>query len=258
MVRLARPDILGRKILAFESRWPRQCVPSVEAVTGGCVGHEIVDTGRRGKHALIRLDSGAQLMIHFRMSGRFAVAEPDAEPHKHARALWTLDDRRRLLLIDPRKWARIRYVTDPAEVDAGLGIEPLAEGFTTAVLGAQLSRTKRSVKAALLDQALIAGLGNIYTDEALFRARIHPETPANRVPRARLRDLHGAIQAVLVEGIENMGTSIDWIYPGGRMQDNLLIYGRTGEPCSVCGGKIEKTQVAQRGTHACPRCQLRS
>ena len=258
MVRLTRPGVLGRNVRAFESTWPRQCVPSLDALTRGCVGRRIVDTGRRGKHGLFHLDDGSRLMIHFRMSGRLAFADVDEPMHNHARAVWTLDDGRRLLLVDPRKWARIRLVTNPDDLDAGLGPEPLAESFTALVLGAQLSRTARAIKAALLDQSLIAGLGNIYTDEALFRARIHPETPAREIRHARLVDLHAAIQAVLFEGIENMGTSIDWIYPGGKMQDKLLVYGRSGEPCVVCGTPIEKTRVAQRGTHSCPRCQGRA
>jgi formamidopyrimidine-DNA glycosylase len=255
MAAKVRPRLVGRTITAFEARWAPQCEPSVEAVTHGLTGRRVTEVGRRGKHVVFSLDDGTFARVHFRMSGRFAFGDEPEGSGPHVRAVWRLDLGPALTLVDARKWGRIRHAATRAEVDQGLGVEPLGDGFTPAVLGALTGRTSRGLKALLQDQAVLAGLGNIYTDEALFRARLHPRRPAGTLETAEIERLHAAIREVLQEGIAANGTSFDWVWPGGHMQDNLRVYGREGQPCVVCRATIAWTQVGQRGTRFCPTCQ---
>jgi len=136
-----------------------------------------------------------------------------------------------------------------------MGIEPLGKSFTFKRLKDILHQRSRVIKSLLLDQNVIAGLGNIYTDESLFVAGIHPKRISNTLSDEEIKKLHTAIKKILRKAIKNNGTSFDWIYPGGKMQDYLNVYGRGGEECNRCKGKIEKTTVGQRGTHFCPQCQ---
>jgi len=162
---------------------------------------------------------------------------------------------RTLLFCDARKFGRLLHAVEPAAALAHLGPEPLARDFSAARLHVMLSARRRMLKPLLMDQTFLAGLGNIYTDEALFRARLHPERSAASLHRAEAARLHRAIRAVLRRGIAENGTSLDWIYPGGRMQDYLEVYGRAGRPCPACGRPIERILVGQRSTHLCPACQ---
>jgi formamidopyrimidine-DNA glycosylase len=255
MAAQVRSRLVGRTITAFEARWRPQCEPSVAEVARGLTGRRVLQVGRRGKHVVWHLDDGSFARIHFRMSGRFAFADTEEGRGPHVRAVWTLDRGPALALVDARKWGRIRWTPDRAGVDEGQGVEPLSADFTPASLASLVGRTTRALKALLLDQAVIAGLGNIYTDEALFRAGLHPRRPACSLSGADAARLHAAIVAVLREGIAANGTSFDWIWPGGHMQDHLRVYGRTGLPCVACGAPIARTLVGQRGTHFCPRCQ---
>jgi formamidopyrimidine-DNA glycosylase len=191
------------------------------------------------------------------MSGRFEWAANHAQEPPHVRTTWHLDDGNRLLLCDARKFGRIICAPDLAAVTANLGVEPLGRGFTAARLAKELHKRGRQLKPLLLDQSVIAGLGNIYADESLFRAGLHPTTRSNRLDDRQVAALREAIRAVLREAIRYRGTSFDWIYPSGQMQGRLLVYGRTGEPCPRCNTPIERLRVAQRGTHICPRCQPR-
>lgn len=254
IARAIRPGLAGRRIVGLESRWPRQVSPDAAAVARSLRGRRVEHVSRRGKFVVWKLDDGRHLLIHLRMSGRLEWLD-GAEP-AHVRAVWTLDDGRRLALCDARKFARIAHVGSLAAIDGSLGIEPLERGFTPRRLAAILARRRR-LKPLLLDQRVIAGLGNIYTDEALFRAGLHPLTPSDAVDVPRCRALWRAIRAVLREGIRRNGASLDWVYPGGRMQNHLLVYGRDGQPCVRCGQTIEYLRVGQRGTHVCPRCQPR-
>jgi formamidopyrimidine-DNA glycosylase len=203
------------------------------------------------------LDDGAHLLVHLRMSGRFEWLVDHEPAPRHVRSTWEFDDGSRLLFCDARKFGRVTYTRDLDAETAGLGPEPLNRGFTAGVLGDLLRRRKRQLKPLLLDQTVIAGLGNIYTDEALFRAGLHPARRSDGLSDEQVRRLHAAIRQVLRLAIRNHGTSIDWIYPGGWMQERLLVYGRTGESCRTCGTPIVALRVAQRGTHVCPRCQPR-
>jgi formamidopyrimidine-DNA glycosylase len=250
-----RPELVGRRILRLEARWPKALRPDPATVTAGCEGRRVRAVGRRGKHLLLGLEGGAHLIVHLRMSGRLEWFGPGRPEPRHARTVWHLDDGRSLAMDDARKFGTITWSEDPGATLAKLGPEPLEEGFTPARFVAMLAPRRRALKPLLLDQHFLAGLGNIYVDESLHRAGLHPLTPADSVSRARVEALHGHIQQVLREAIDSCGTSIDWIYPQGRMQDYLRVYGRAGEPCPACDAPIERLVVAQRGSWFCPRCQ---
>jgi formamidopyrimidine-DNA glycosylase len=269
MVRAFRERLVGRTIAAFEARWARQVSPDPTTLARGLAGRTITSLGRRAKHALLGLDDGACLLVHFGMSGRLewsegpavepdlpAEAQAQAEP-PHARAVWHLEGGARLFFCDARKFGRLALTRDLEQALAHLGPEPLEPGFTPAVLQAALGAHARALKPLLLDQAVVAGLGNIYTDEALFRARLHPLTRSDRLTRADFTRLHAAIRHVLEQGILHQGTTFDWVYEGGRMQEHLAVYGREGLPCPACGTPVTRLVVGQRGTHVCSACQRR-
>jgi formamidopyrimidine-DNA glycosylase len=255
IVRTYRPHVVGRRVRAFTSHWPRNTVPSAARVREAIVGRTITTLTRRAKFIVFELDDGGHLLVHLRMSGRFEWAAECDGPPRHVRAAWKFDDGRRLLFCDARKFGRIVYTRDLAAATADLGPEPLARGFTADTLGRVLQHRHRQLKPLLLDQSVIAGLGNIYADEALHRAGLHPLLRSDHLNTDDIRRLHEAIRHVLRQAIRCHGTSIDWIYPGGWMQRRLQVYGRTGEPCRRCGTPIEALRVAQRGTHVCPTCQ---
>ncbi len=255
IVQRFRSQVTGRRIAGFVSRWARQVSPSVAVVRRSIVGREIEQLGRRGKYLLFRLDSGGFLSVHLGMSGRLEWAEDGDTRPAHVRAAWEFEGGGRLLFCDPRKFGRIRYAPDQAGATAELGPEPLERRFTLAVFQERLGRRARLLKPLLLDQSVIAGLGNIYADEALFRAGLHPLARSNRLSVPQVSALYAAIRAALREGIRRQGTSFDWVYAGGGMQAHLRVYGRTGEPCRTCGTPITYLRVAQRGTHICPKCQ---
>lgn len=257
VVRTWSARLVARRIGVFESRWPRQASPSAAAVRRGIVGRAIERVWRRGKYIVMDLEGGGHLLIHLRMSGRLEAAAAGASEPRHTRAVFELDDGLRLHFCDARKFGRIVLCGDVERGTGGLGVEPLSAAFSAARLGKLLAGRRRQLKPLLLDQRVIAGLGNIYTDEALFRAGIHPLEPSDRIDGARVKRLHAAIRAVLKDGIRRNGASIDWVYPGGRMQDFFRVYGREGEACVTCGTTIAYLRVAQRGTHVCPRCQRR-
>lgn len=256
VVRTYRPHVEGRRIAAFETRWAKNCRPSVAAVRDGVEGRRVLSLSRRAKQIVFSLDDNSVQLVHLRMSGRFAWAAdfPDAEP-PFVRATWTFDDGHALHFCDARKFGKITHARDLADATADLGPEPLEPAFTARALGAILSRRARQLKPLLLDQSVIAGLGNIYVDESLFLAGLHPLQRSDRLSPEQIRKLHSAIRRVLRKGIDKLGTTIDWIYPGGNMQDHLNVYGRDGEPCRRCGTTIVGMRVGQRGTRICPRCQ---
>jgi formamidopyrimidine-DNA glycosylase len=257
IVRNCRPRLEGRRIRAFRSSWPKNCVPAAAHVRRALTGRTITRLTRRGKFIVFRLDDGGYLLVHLRMSGRFEWAADHQPAPSHVRAAWDLDDGQRLLFCDARKFGRIIHTDDFAAATADLGPEPLARSFTPRVLADLLRRRRRQLKPLLLDQSVIAGLGNIYTDEALFRARLHPLTCSAALTPAEVHRLHQAIRGVLRLAIGNHGTSLDWIYPGGWMQRRLMVYGRTGQPCRRCRTAIVALRIGQRSTHICPRCQAK-
>ncbi len=254
IARSLRPELVGARILRIEARWPKALRPDVAAVER-CHGRSVLEVGRRGKHLILYLSEGGHLIVHLRMSGRFSWVEPDCEAPAHARTMWHLDGGRTLAMEDARKFGTVTWSEEPTATLWQLGPEPLEQGFTPARFWAMLASRRRALKPLLLDQHFLAGLGNIYVDESLHRAGLHPTTSSSSVPEDRVRLLHGHIQQVLREAIDACGTSIDWIYPQGNMQRYLRVYGRAGEPCGACGTPIERLVVAQRGTWICPSCQ---
>ncbi|MBN1180295.1 MAG: bifunctional DNA-formamidopyrimidine glycosylase/DNA-(apurinic or apyrimidinic site) lyase [Anaerolineae bacterium] len=260
-----RDTLVGRTFKSVGVRWARTvAAPALEAFAARLTGRRVVDVGRRGKWLFIALDDGEYLLVHLRMSGRLQVEAAGAAEDPHLRVLFRLDDGRQLRFSDQRKFGRMVLVADPAQVVGDLGPEPLEPDFTPEWLAEALGRRRGRLKPLLLDQRFVAGLGNIYTDEALWRARLHPLRLAHTLDEDEARRLHQAIRGVLEEAIANQGTTLeDAGYVGvngmpGEFAARLAVYGRVGEPCPRCGVPVEKMTVGQRGTSFCPRCQPRA
>ena len=251
-VRKLRRRIRGRRIERFKATWPCQISPSIAGVRRAVIGRKIKRLSRRGKYIVFHLDDGTYLLVHLGMSGGLSVDEENAA---HVRAVWDLDDGGRLLFCDARKFGRIRAVKDLDEYLCKLGLEPLSRRFTVSALRQALASRSRQLKPLLMDQSVVCGLGNIYVDESLYRARLHPLMRADSLTPAQVKRLHRAIVETLRQAIRLSGTSFDWAYSGGRMQNKLFAYGRTGESCKRCGRKIRRILVGQRSTHFCPTCQ---
>lgn len=250
-----RPTLSGRRVLSAELRWERTLVtPSVADFQEQIVGQIIGDVMRRGKFLILQL-TDFYLLIHLRMSGDLRLEEAPYEPGKHDRLLLGLDDARVLIFNDPRKFGRLWLTRQPEEVLGKLGPEPLDPAFTAEDFVQRLHARRRLLKPLLLDQSFLAGLGNIYTDEALHAAGLHPLSFSNQINETQAVRLLAAIRQVLQDGIAHNGASIDWVYRGGKFQHHFRVYGCTGRPCPVCGTPIERITVGQRGTHFCPSCQ---
>jgi formamidopyrimidine-DNA glycosylase len=256
IARSLRPSLEGRSLLSAELRWKRTLAsPSPAAFARRIAGQTIETVGRRAKFLHLQLSQDA-LVIHLRMSGDLRIVAGDAPPAKHDRLILSLSDGARLAFNDPRKFGRVWLTDDPEALFADLGPEPLSDAFTADELYARLHARRRQLKPLLLDQTFLAGLGNIYTDEALHLAKLHPLRQSDGVTPQQAAALWRAIRAVLAEGIRRNGASIDWVYRGGDFQNHFRVYQRTGQPCPVCGTPIERIVVGQRGTHFCPKCQL--
>jgi len=255
-----RPALAGRTITAARLLWPRtlETPPPSQFQTRSfkrrIIGQMIRDVGRRGKFVILQLSTDT-LLIHLRMSGDLLV-EPDHAPlAKHHRLTLSLEDGNRLAFHDPRKFGRAWLVKDPEAVVGSLGPEPLDKTFTAEVLYRGLQASHRQLKPLLLDQTFLAGLGNIYADESLHRAGLHPLTLSNTVTAVQAKALWRGIRAALREGLRCNGASIDWVYRGGEFQNHFRAYQRTGQPCPTCGTPIVRIVVGQRSTHLCPTCQ---
>jgi formamidopyrimidine-DNA glycosylase len=256
IARTLRPALIDKTILSVDLRWPRTLdAPSPAVFKKHIKGQRIESISRRAKFLDIQL-SDSHLLIHLRMSGDLLVVLGGYQPAKHDRLIVQLSEDTSLIFSDPRKFGRVLLVDDPAETFRDLGPEPLSEAFTPDWLFSALHLRRRQLKPLLLDQAFLAGLGNIYTDEALHLAKLHPLSLSDSVTKKQAKGLWQAIREVLEEGIRRNGASIDWVYRGGDFQNHFRVYGRTGESCPVCGTTIERITVGQRGTHFCPRCQV--
>jgi formamidopyrimidine-DNA glycosylase len=250
-----RPALIGKTITGFDLRWARTlAVPSLPKFRKCIAGQKVLDVSRRAKYFDIQL-TDAHLIIHLRMSGDLLVVLGGYQPAKHDRLILKLTGDTSLVFTDPRKFGRVWLVDDPQKVYRRLGPEPLSEAFTPAWLFAALHSRKRQLKPLLLDQTFIAGLGNIYVDESLHRAKLHPLSLSSRVTEKQAEALCRSIRITLTQGIRRNGASIDWVYRGGGFQNYFRAYGRTGKPCPVCGTRIKRLTVGQRGTHICPKCQ---
>jgi formamidopyrimidine-DNA glycosylase len=258
------PRLAGRAITAADIRDGRLTAPvdplEVALELGG---ERFSGVGRRGKYLLLGFDSGRTLVVHLRMTGWFhhrPAGSTDPEP-AHLRAVFALDDGATLLYCDQRRFGTMRLI-EPGGLEAHLrlraGPEPLSDDWSPRRLRADLAGRRAPVKALLLHQGIVAGVGNIYADEALWQARIHPLRPGGSLSTTEVRRLHAAVVEALERGIHSRGASVrdyrDVNGDRGSMQERFAAYARTGEPCPRCGTPILKIRVAQRGTHLCPRC----
>lgn len=258
--------IPGRTLTGVQVFDPKLVSPEEpEDVVARLVGRRIASVGRRGKYLLIGLDGDETLAVHLRMTGRLHwTPGAPTEEERFLRARFHLDDGSTMTFGDMRRFGRAWIVSGaPDEVEdywrARVGVEPLSPRFTARVLEDLLEGRRGPIKAVLLNQALVAGLGNMYVDEALYQAGVHPLRPAGSLDPAELRRLHRAIRDRLAAAVEAGGASIDSYRDSlgekGTMQDLLRVHLHAGEPCLRCRTTIVKTRVAQRGTYFCPRCQ---
>jgi formamidopyrimidine-DNA glycosylase len=262
--RRLEPALVGRRFEHVEIDDPRLTRPEDPAeVAAELTGERVEALDRRGKYLVVRFESGRVLLIHLRMTGTLlhaAPGKPTDVPHR--RAVVNLDDGSDVVYRDVRRfgtWLLVEPDTLDSYLAQRLGGEPLGRTFTTRSLAASLANRRAPVKAVLLDQRTLAGLGNIYVDEALWRARIHPLRPARELDADEVRALREGIKRALETGIRRQGATLrDYRQPdgsAGSMQNEFKVYGRLGEPCDRCGTPIEKTRVAGRGTWYCPACQ---
>lgn len=261
---LIAAEVVGRIFQKIGVYWTKSiATPSVRRFRSGLTGARIEAISRRGKYILIQLEDEGWLLIHLRMSGHLRLVRSQVSRAKHEHVVFRLDGRSDLRFHDPRKFGRLYWVADPMEVVGHLGPEPLEKPFSGKILAQMLAHRRRQIKPLLLDQSFIAGLGNIYVDEALWASGLHPETLSNTLSAAAARSLHRAIRRVLRRGLGNGGTSLSdgegnfssTNGRAGRNRDSLAVFRRTGQPCLRCRTPIERIIVAQRSTHFCPSCQ---
>ena len=260
------PVLEGATIERAEIVDPRLTRPVAPAfVADRLVGETVATVDRRGKYLLWRLASGRTLVVHLRMTGSFRHAPAGELPDDaHRRAILGLDTGAEVAYRDVRRFGTWELLDEGhlrPYLSARLGPEPLAPSFSAAHLARLTEGRRAPVKAFLLDQRRLAGIGNIYADEALWRARIHPLRPTGELDADEVARLHRAVRAALRRGVELQGSTLrDYVTPdgdGGGMQNEFHVYGRLGEPCDRCGRPIERIVVGGRGTWFCPRCQRR-
>lgn len=264
----------GRTFSGARVSWPRQ-LPQNEPATLGprLAGQQVAYVSRRGKYLVMRLSTD-WLIVHLKMSGRLTIRAEEAAPDPHAHVVFSMDRGEELRFHDPRKFGRVYLVADPRPLLGRLGPEPLAglssdrlveEGLAPVLHVeewlARIAGRRGGLKALLLDQTFVAGLGNIYVDETLFAARIHPLQPAHHLDAGAARRLFDAMQRVVKQGVDARGTSLsaggyrDLTGNYGEMQGSLAVFRRAGQPCPACGRAIDRMVVAGRGTHVCSHCQ---
>jgi formamidopyrimidine-DNA glycosylase len=213
---------------------------------------------------VIDLTGGGHLLMHLRMSGRLHLVPSGTQLLPHEHMVLAFEDGSELRFHDTRKFGRVYFIADAERILGRLGPEPLDPGFTPRILFEGMRTRSRLVKPLLLDQGFVAGLGNIYTDEALWEAQIHPLRRSNTLSQGETKALHAAIQRVLRRGLKNLGTSLgtgkaNFYSVGrrrGRNRDALKVFRRTGEPCPRCDAPVQRIIVGQRSTHICPKCQM--
>ncbi len=269
IARKLRPRLLGKTIQEADLRWARTLAfPSPRKFKELIRQQKIEEVTRRAKFFILRL-SDYSLLIHLRMSGDLVIKEGKIKPEKHDRLILKLlpgsfsqqsisiqdNGLSYLVFNDTRKFGRVWLTANPEEVLGKLGPEPFSRNFTPEWLHTALHNKHRQLKPLLLDQTFLAGLGNIYSDEALNLAKVHPLTASDSITAEQAEALHEAIRSVLKQGIRRNGASIDWVYRGGEFQNYFRVYDREGKPCPTCGTKIQRIIVGQRSTHFCPKCQ---
>ncbi|MBA7507247.1 Formamidopyrimidine-DNA glycosylase [subsurface metagenome] len=255
------PYIVGHRITSVTLLWDgvvRQ--PSVEEFYSRLIGQRITEVARRGKYLILGLTSNEVLIIHLKMSGSLLLKPASAEPDKYIRAILHLDKETELHFRDPRKLGAMWLVEDKNAIVGKLGPEPLEADFTPEVLAQRLNNRTAPIKALLCDQAFIAGIGNMYADEALFAARIHPLRLGKSLSQDEVERLHSAIRKTLWSAIGYKGASVDTYFrPGGELgiahfQFQVAHY-LSGKLCPVCGTPIQRIPIRNRGSYFCPKCQ---
>lgn len=259
-----RPYILGKKIIDIVINVPRLIKsPTPELFIQELTGRTVTQLDRRGKYLVFTLDNGKLLVIHLRMTGALIYKSAPTEPVDKPRIIFTLSAGI-LYYCDTRTLGTLDLIT-PAEIKrikclSTLGPEPIGADFTLEYLIKQFQSKKRLLKAALLDQSVIAGLGNIYVDEAMAMAHLHPKRRTDTLSQEQIQALHSAVKQVIDQGIANKGTTFrDYKDADGNQGGNqnfLLVYGKQGQPCKFCGAPLVYEKIAGRGTVYCPRCQL--
>lgn len=260
-------DLSGRTIASVSVHWPKSIATCKPATFCRCLkGQSVLHVRRRAKYIIFELTEKLWMLVHLRMTGRLELTRKISSANPHVHVILKLDDGRCLVFHDTRKFGRFYLTSEPAAIIGSLGPEPLSTGFSAKVLAERLKGRRRQVKPLLLDQSFLAGLGNIYVDEALWLARVHPLRPADALSWNEVRALHRSIRSVLRQGIRNAGTSLgrgkgNFISPQndqGRNKTKLKVFRRTGRPCRRCGHRIERIIVGQRSTHICSKCQLKN
>lgn len=265
---LVRAGLCSRAIRSVDIFWHRTLArPSAVEFQKQIKSMKIEKLSRRGKYLILELAGREKcfLIIHLRMSGRIDLKETGFVPRTHDRARLVLDDGSQLLFHDTRKFGRWYFVDDAEKIVGKLGIEPLDKNFTVGWLAEKIKNKSRALKPFLLDQSFIAGIGNIYADEALWYAKLHPETNTARLKAGEIKSLHAGIVKAIELGIRNAGTSMgvgkaNFYSVGGKRggnQEKLKVFRRTGEKCPRCHAKIVRIVVGQRSTHLCCDCQKR-
>lgn len=256
-------QIVGRRIVAVTRLdWERMVeTPTVERFIALLEGRTVLAAGRRAKWILLTLDEGWTLALHLRMSGSITVQGPEAQPDAYTHLVLLLDDGRQIFFHDTRKFGRARLLdTDGlAALDAAHGLEPLTDAFTSAALAERLRTRRARLKPLLLDQRVIAGIGNIYADEALWLAQLHPLRASDSLDDDEIARLHAGIRLALLQGLEHGGSTVrdyrNSYGESGANQEHFNVYDQAGSACPRCGTAIERMVVGQRGTHLCPFCQ---
>jgi formamidopyrimidine-DNA glycosylase len=259
-----RPLVVGRTVTGVQVRFPKMVRhPEAEAFARDLPGRRVVALERRGKYIVFRLDQSGTLVVHLGMTGQLLHKLPEDPSRPHTHVVLSLDNGTELRYSDPRQFGRLLLGTEEELVAARalpkLGPEPLDPAFTGRDLHRRLAGRRAPLKLLLLDQAILAGVGNIYADEACYRARIRPDKPAGRLSLPRVKRLHAAIRDSLELGIANRGSSVDDyvdVYGAkGRQQEQLQVYGRGGQPCYSCGSPLTLVRLGGRATVFCRRCQ---
>ncbi len=256
--------LVGRRIARASVYWPKSIDGMTPATFKKMIkGRSIREISRRGKYIVIALSRDLTLLIHLRMTGRLKWVAADMKRNPHEHVILVFGNKMALRFQDTRKFGRFYLTANPQKVLGKLGPEPLSDSFTVGRFHDMLRVRKRQIKPLMLDQSFIAGLGNIYVDEALWKAGIHPLRVSSSLSKKEVVALHSAIPSVLQKGLANLGTTLGsgagnfYSVAGrkGRNADELLVFRRTGEGCFTCGKPIQRIIVGQRSTHICPRCQ---
>ncbi len=259
-----RPHLVGRTFLRCELRFPTIVRhPEPEAFIDAIVGMRVTSVGRRGKYILIRLLEDIVLVVHLGMSGQLRLVDPETPLALHTHAVFDLDHGMQLRYRDPRRFGRLLLGTELDLLEArampALGPEPIDPGFGADDLYQRFRKRKALLKAVLLDQSTIAGVGNIYADESLYRARLRPDRIAGSLSKGSVKRLHEALRLSLLIAIQNRGSSVDTYRDAwgevGSQQEKLQVYGRAGEPCFTCGRPLSLVRIAGRSSVFCRRCQ---